>query len=112
MIGYDFMYEGKINYGFRNKRIDVVIYKNPILFLGNYSEINKADKKSIELDKVINSEKKITKYENIKIYGCLFLDDDLKKDVADNIKKLLNNEIIYFNLKDKNLIDIIKKCHI
>ena len=112
LLGYDFIYEGKINYGFRNKRIDVVIYNNPVLFLGNYSELKKADKKAVHLDQIIDLEKNKKEYGKTKICGCLFLEGDLSKNVIDNIRNLLNNEFIFLNINDNKIIDRINKWHI
>lgn len=104
---FDFLFEGKIDYSFRNKRIDIVIFKYPVLLLCNFSDLNKVDKKSLELDKVIENEKKNQIFKNIIIYGCLFLESDLQNDIIKSLNNILSNKFLFLNMNNKNIFDLI-----
>jgi hypothetical protein len=79
--GFEVLHEGKIDYGFRNKRIEIVIYKKPILFLGEISDLKKIDKKILELDNVITNEIQNSVYQDITVVGCLFSEIELEQNI-------------------------------
>lgn len=108
LTDFDTVYEGKINYGFRNKRIEIAIFKKPYLFIGELSNSKKIDANTLEIDKVIEQEKNNSEYENINIIGCMFIENEIDNSIIESISKLVNNEFIFLNVENNNWIETIK----
>jgi len=106
---FEIVYEGKINYGFRNKRIEIAIYKKPFLFIGELSNSKKIDVNTLEIERVINQEKNNPEYENINIIGCMFTENKIDKSIIESITQLVNNEFIFINTEQNNWFEKIKK---
>jgi len=106
--GFEVVYEGKINYGFRNKRIEIAILKKPYLFIGKLSNLKKIDMNTFEIERIINQEKNKAEYKNINIIGCMFTENEIDKTIIESIKQLVNNEFIFINIEQNNWFETIK----
>lgn len=101
---YEIVYNGKIDYGYRNKRIEIAIFKEPFLFIGCLSDYKKLDSAALEIDKVIGEEKSKGVYENINIIGCIFLEDSVEEKIIESVRGIVANRFIFINLKDNNWV--------
>lgn len=106
--GFDILHEGKIDYGFRNKRIEIVFYKKPVLFLAEISDSKKLDRKVLELNDLINHEIRNSVYQNIVMVGCIFYETDLEQDMINNIEDLASNNFLFLNINDPSIFETIK----
>lgn len=105
--GFEILFEGKIKYAFRDKRIDVVLYKKPKLFLGQFTNPKKLDEKVLVIDNLVGSQKKKKAFRNMSIIGCLFTDKELHKRVAVSLENLAKNELLLININDSGVTEKI-----
>lgn len=104
LSGYEIVYNGKIDYGYRNKRIEIAIFKEPFLFIGCLSDYKKLDSAALEIDKVIDEEKNKSMYKNINIIGCIFLEDSIEEKIIESVRGIVANRFIFISLKDNNWV--------
>ena len=107
-LGNQVAIEAKYNYGFRNIRIEIAFLKDKLFLLKILSDFKKIDKEAIKIDAIISKMK--VDYGNIEIVGCIVLDCDYKENVIDSVKSILNNNLVFIDIKQIEMsgVEVIK----
>lgn len=104
--------EVKYQFGFRDKRIEIVLNQGNIFALVKIISDNaKLDQEVLNLDNIITDIKKNT---NINIDGLIIAENKIKPEVIESIKSIITNDFTFLDLnelKDKNTLGEIL-CHI
>ncbi|MFN0200408.1 MAG: hypothetical protein ACKVTZ_02755 [Bacteroidia bacterium] len=106
---FEVVYEGKINYGFRNKRIEIVLYQFPVLLLGEISDAKNVDKKALTFEELIDFMKKQDIYQDIIIVGGIFLEELPSETTLTELRTLLTHPFLFLNIQDDSFFDTIKE---
>lgn len=90
--------EAKYKYGFRNVRIEIAFFDETLFLLKIVSDFRKIDKEAIKLDSIITKIK--NEYKSLKVIGCMVLECRYDENVISNIKKILNNNFSFIELRE------------
>lgn len=104
----------KVNYGFRESRIEIAfLFQNKLFLVKIVKQDVKLDKEAIKLDLIIDEIK--SRNQNVDIFGCLLVDDiDKFNTVFASASKILKNKFILLSSQDilnKNK-ESFNLCHI
>jgi hypothetical protein len=104
-IKCDLFLETKYPFGFREKRIEIILRNGNQLFIVKIvRNLSSLDKEALVLDNIISDIKKYNY--KLKVVGLLFTEGPAKKEVIDDIRVILQNDFMFLN---KNQIDQLEE---
>lgn len=100
---FQIIFECKIKFGFRDKRIEITLYNGKYLFICSLSNLKKIDKDAIGMDIILTHLKKNYGNNNLQIEGIIFYEGNIDIAVFTSITKLLSNDITFIPYGYKTL---------